>query len=1194
MSQLLSFAGFELRYHLRRPLTYVFMAAMFFFGFLYAVSDAVNVSGVGGRIVINSPFILTQVISILSLAGLIFTSAISGTAILRDFEMKTHELLFTTRLGKPSFVLGRFLGAYIVTVLVLSCVALGIGAAMYWPWTAADRIGPGGLVHYLWPLLVYVVPNTLLACALFFAVGIVTRSFIAVYVQGIVLFMGWQIAANLLSDIDNEARAALLDPFGIIATNTIQRTWSVVEKNTLDIPLSGLLLQNRLLWVAGGLLVLGLAFWRFRMQAFTNSRGARRRRAAAGDADVAPRITDLNLPRAAPRPGGPGLAGLRSLVGLYFRDITRDRAFYAIVAVGMANTIINAFYADVLFGTTIYPVTYAMIEIISSFQLFFLILIALYAGELVWRERSLRCDQIQGATPVSTTQVFVAKIISLVLVHALLLAMLIGVGVATQALRGYFNFELDVYFGFLYGFFLPDLILVTLLAFFLHVLVDQKFLGNALVVVYYIYTIVSSALGLEHRLYNYSQAPTPTYSAMNGYGPNVDMFFWLIAYYFAFAMVLMALARLLLVRGNVAGWRARLRVARGRLGPAWFAFAGLALVAWLGLGGFIFYNTNVLNTYRTSDAGEALQAEYERGYKQYEELPQPRITAVAVAAQLYPERGHMAAKGSYTLVNRHEVAIERVHVRTRDVLTIHELAFDRASELEHEDPRLRYQIYRLAEPLRPGETMTLRFDLAYDRVGFPNAGRLTAFVANGTFFNNTDVFPGIGYTAQGELADDDKRKEQGLPPRERMPSIDDEDARKNTYIASDADWIDFSSSVCTAPDQIALAPGYLEREWEQDGRRCFAYKMDAKILPFYSFMSARYEVLRDRWNDVNIEIYYQPGHEYNLARMVEGVKKSLDYYTTNFSPYQHRQVRILEFPRYARFAQAFPNTIPFSESIGFIARVDPNSPTDLDYPFYVTAHEVAHQWWAHQVIGANVQGSTMLSESLSQYSALMVMEKEVGRDKMKRFLAYELQSYLRGRGNERKKELPLMLVEDQPYIHYNKGSLVLYALRDYIGEDTLNSALRRYVQQVAFQQPPFTTSKDLIKILREVTPPEHAHLIVDMFETITLFENRVVSASVREKDGKYVVSVELAARKLRSDEQGVEAEVPLADDIEVGVFAEPAPGDELGVPLYIKRHRFDQATTTLELVVDQPPRRVGIDPYNKLIDRNPRDNLSPL
>jgi ABC-2 type transport system permease protein len=1190
VNQLLSFAGFELRYHLRRPLTYVFMATMFFFAFLFGTTDVIRIGGVGGKIALNSPWALSTVIMILTLVGMIVTPAISGTAVLRDFELKTHELLFTTRLSKPSFVLGRFLGAYLVSVLVYSCAALGIAAAMLWPWLDPEKLGPGGLANYLWPLVVYVLPNTLIACALFFAVGILTRSFVAVAVQGVVLFVGYSTAQSLLSDLENKHLAALLDPFGLNATRALQESWTVVEKNTLLTPLQGLLLENRLLWIGVALLVLGLAYRMFRMEAFLGGR-RKRQKPAAPEPASAPRH-DLVLPQVTLRLRP--LAELRSLVGLYYRGITSGLPYRALVGVGMIFTVAVALDADVIYGTTTYPVTYAMIEVISSFGLFFLIITAFYSGELVWRDRSLHSDQILDATPVSSTRVFAAKILSLLLAQAVLLLALIAVGVALQAVKGYYHFELDVYFGYLFGIVFPGLILTTLLAFFLQVLVDNKYLGIALVVCSNIFLIAMGAWGLEHRLYGFGNLPNITYSAMNGYGPDLGAFAWFFAYYFAWAIVLMAIARLLLVRGTVAGLRARLRAARARLTPTWFAFAGLALAAWVGLGVFIHHNTNVLNVFRSRDASDALQAEFERDYKQHEKLPQPRIVAVEVHVDLYPERGHMRAKGSYKLVNKHAVDVAELHLRIAEPVTIHSLELDRPTTIVSDDKRLRYQIRKLATPMRPGETATLNFDVGYEREGFGNNGRSTSIVANGSFFNNAELLPGIGYNRGFELADDDRRKEQGLPLRERTLAIDDPEGLKNTYIASDADWIDFAASVCTSPDQIAIAPGYLQREWEADGRRCFAYQMDNKILPFFSFMSARYAVLRDTWKDVNIEIYYQPGHEYNLARMVDAVKKSLDYFTSNFSPYQHRQVRILEFPRYASFAQAFPNTIPFSESIGFIARVRPGDPDDLDYPFYVTAHEVAHQWWAHQVIGADVQGSTMMSESLSQYSALMVMEREYGRDKMKKFLAYELRSYLRGRSGETKKELPIALAEDQGYIHYNKGSLVFYALREYLGEDVLNAALAHYIKQVAFQPPPFTTSKDLVAILREATPPAKRHIIEDLLETITLFDNKVSDASVDEKDGKFTVKLTLAARKLRADELGVETEIPLGDDIEVGIYAAPGEGETVGKPLYLQYHHITQAETILELTVDERPARAGIDPANKLIDRNPDDNTRSL
>ena len=1189
MNQLLSFAGFELRYHLRRPLTYVFMATMFFFAFLFGVTDLIGIGGVGGKIALNSPWALNSILMILTLVGMIVTPAISGTAVLRDFELKTHELLFTTRLSKPSFVLGRVLGAYLVTVLIYSASALGIAAAMLWPWIDAEKLGPGGLANYLWPIIVYVLPNALIACALFFAVGILTRSFVAVAIQGVVLFVGYSTAQSLLGDLENKTLAALLDPFGLNATRAVQESWTVIEKNSLLVPVQGLLLQNRLLWCGFAVLVLGLAYRLFRMQAML---GGRRRGKPEPVVVAPPARSDLVLPPVTLRPRA--LAELRTLIGLYYRGITSGLPFRALVGVGMIFTVAVALDADTIYGTTTYPVTYAMVDVISSFGLFYLIITAFYSGELVWRDRSLRSDQIQGATPVASTSVFAAKVVGLLLAHAVLMLALIAVGVAIQAIKGYTNFELDVYFGLLFGSTFPGLLLTTLLAFFLQVLVNNKYAGIGLVVCSYIFLIAMGAWGLDHRLYGFGRLPDITYSAMNGYGPNVGAYAWFFAYYFAWAMFLMALARLLLVRGTDAGWRARLRAARGRLTPAWYAFAGLALAAWIGLGAFIHHNTNVLNVYRNRDANDALQAEFERSYKQYEKLPQPRIVAAKVHVDLYPERGHMRAKGTFSLVNRNTVDVTELHLRIGEALTVHSLEPGLPGELISDDPRFRYQIYRLAAPMRPGEAATLRFDVGYEREGFGNDGRTTSIVENGSFFNNAEMLPGIGYSRAYELEDDDRRKEQGLPLRERALAIDDPEGLKNTYIASDADWIDFEASVCTAPDQIAIAPGYLQREWEQDGRRCFEYKMDSKILPFFSFLSARYAVLRDKWKDVDIEIYYQPGHEYNLARMVDAVKKSLDYFTTNFSPYQHRQLRILEFPRYASFAQAFPNTVPFSESIGFIARVRPGDPDDIDYPFYVTSHEVAHQWWAHQVIGADVQGSTMMSESLSQYSALMVMEREYGREKMKKFLAYELRSYLRGRASERKKELPISRGENQQYIHYNKGSLVFYALREYLGEDVLNAALARYIRQVANQPPPFTTSNDLIAILREATPPEKRHIIEDLLETITLFDNKVLEASVAEQDGKFVVKLKLGARKLRADELGIETDIPVGDDIEVGIFAAPEPGAVLGKPLYLKYHHITSAETELEITVDERPVRAGIDPSNKLIDRKPDDNTQAL
>jgi aminopeptidase N len=365
--------------------------------------------------------------------------------------------------------------------------------------------------------------------------------------------------------------------------------------------------------------------------------------------------------------------------------------------------------------------------------------------------------------------------------------------------------------------------------------------------------------------------------------------------------------------------------------------------------------------------------------------------------------------------------------------------------------------------------------------------------------------------------------------------------------------------------------------------------MDAPILNFYAFQSGRYAVRRDRWNDVAIEVWHHPGHEFNLDRMVAATKDGLDYFTRAFGPYQHRQFRIVEFPRYQAFAQSFPNTIPYSEGIGFIARVRDDDPDDIDYPYYVTAHELAHQWWAHQVIGANVQGETMLVESLAQYSALMVMKRKVGDARMRRFLRYELDRYLLGRSTEQKKELPLARVENQDYIHYRKGSLVMYALQDYLGEEALNRAIRAFRDEWAFRGPPYPTTLDLLKHVRAATPAHLQKTVDDLFESITLYENRAASATAKAlPDGRYEVSVEVLAKKLRADELGRETEVPLDDWIDVGVL------DADGNALAVEKLHIDAPSTRLAFVVDRKPAQAGIDPFNKLIDRRPKDNTLPV
>jgi ABC-2 type transport system permease protein len=293
----------------------------------------------------------------------------------------------------------------------------------------------------------------------------------------------------------------------------------------------------------------------------------------------------------------------------------------------------------------------------------------------------------------------------------------------------------------------------------------------------------------------------------------------------------------------------------------------------------------------------------------------------------------------------------------------------------------------------------------------------------------------------------------------------------------------------------------------------------------------------------------------------------------------------------ASFAQAFPGTMPYSEGIGFIANLKDTDSIDMVY--YVVAHEMAHQWWAHQVIGANMEGATILSETLAQYSALMVMEREFGRDHMRRFLKYEMDGYLKGRGGETRHEKPLIRVSaDQTYVHYQKGSVAMYYLREMVGEQTINAALRSLLQTFGYADPPYPTSIDLIDALKQEISPDMHYLITDLFEQVTLYDNRTLTAEYRQlSDGDYEVVLTVACRKLRVDDEQEEIEVAMDDWIEIGAFAAPEKGRKIGELLHRQRVRVKSGEQEFRFQVQQPPHTAGVDPLYLMIDRVPEDNM---
>ena len=1185
---------FELRQQFGNPVFWIVVAVFALLGFGASSSDAVQIGGGVGNTLRNAPMVIVALLnSFAAFSMLLVTIFVAGGA-LRDFDNRSAELFFATPMKKRDYLLGRFGGGFVACVVVVFGAALGMLAGYFMPWVDAARIGPHSPAPYLWSLVVLLLPNLLFVAAMLFCLAVATRSMLATYI-GVVAFFALSTTTSVLTaDLDTQWIGALLDPFGAQALDVATRYWSTSERNTQLPPIDGVLLLNRTLWTGVSIGLMWLAYRLFR----TDREGLKlwrrkARRSASGGAASPAATPSVALPKVTLHTGvGAQLRQFLHLAWFDAKGVLSGGPLLIMLVIALFFLVVTLIFGDLMYGTALYPTTSRMTGMIQgSYALFLVIIVTFYAGELVWRERSGRIAEVTDAYPNADWIALAAKMVALVaVIFAFNLTGIAGT-IVNQMVRGYAHFE--------FGLYLREALLNTysfglmaVLAMFFQVISNNKFVGYLLMVVYLVLRAVLGMLHLEDNLYRPFGSPGLPWSDMNGYGHFWIGWAWFRAYWSVFAAMLLLAAGMFWVRGRRERWRERLSEARRRyLRPLPITASAVLLPAFLGLGGFIYYNTHVLNEFVPGDEQMDRQAEYEKAYRQYKDLKQPRITALRADVDIFPQTRNVAVRGHYRIINPHAEPIAELHLsvpQDRSHWSLDQLDFGPAERVQH-DGRLGYSIYRLATPMAPGEERDFDWELAFEPQGFGNGRGQTQVVENGTFINNFG-FPGFGYQEDAQLVDRNERRKRDLGEVPRMAKIDDEGAHANHYLSNDADWIEFETTVSTSADQVALAPGYLQREWTENGRRYFHYKMDAPMLPFAAWLSARWAVKKSDWNGMPIEVYHDPRHSWNVDRMIEASKKSFDYFNANFTPYQHRQFRILEFPGYSTFAQAFANTIPYSEGIGFIA--DLRNQDAIDYVFYVTAHEAAHQWWAHQVIGADVQGSTVLSESLAQYSALMVMEQEYGPRKMRKFLKYELDNYLRNRITERREELPLALVENQQYIHYNKGSLVWYALRDAIGEDRLNAILKRFLQDKGFQRAPYTDTRELLAYLREGTDPKFHPLIADLFEKIVFFDNRVVSASARKReDGKYAVTLALHSAKLEAAGKGEEKDIALGDEIDIGVFARPESGKEADeTVLHLAKHRISGKDTTIELVVDGVPFDAGIDPYNKLIDRVPGDN----
>ncbi len=1191
---------FELHYRLKRPATWIYFALGIGLAILFAALQRSSTAEF-----VNSPTKITNVMTAISVISIFFYAAIMGVPIYRDHDHKTAQTYFTFPITQKSYVLGRFLGSFSIATLlnvgIVIGVMMGFGIGDFLERPDYGTYTNYNLSSYLLPFIFILQINALLVGSLFFSLMAFFKKMPIIYLGGICLFLLNTLSESLLGNLDNQWMSIYLDPFGGEAFSFIKKYWSIAELNSNQLPIYGKFLLNRLLWLAIGLLFFLITLFKFNYKKFLVS-GKKEKKTDSGpyQRSLVTSVTQF-FSKSTER------QKLWSLSKIEFLSIVKDPVFIILLTIGIIISLVTIFLANETYGTPNLPLTrYVALFASGGISLFSAIILIIYSGEAVHRTRKNKTFVFYDALPISDSSLYFSKIIALCGISIILALTNIIVGMLFQTFNGYFIYELDMYFIYNFVILFPGLIMTVLLAFFIHVLVNNKFLGHFIVILLYVGLPLLVTFGFKSNnpLLVFGQ-PTPFFiSDLNSFGHYLTGITWLNLYWTLFTAILMMIGKVFWTRGFFSSVKERLSLAKERFDSYTILATITIILIFASVTGYSYYNLKIVNTIQDGNYAQKVDADAEKKYAKYIGKEHPIVTDLKAYIDVFPKERDLKARGEFKIFNPHEKAIDTLLLEVQypgQHFTLKKVMYN-GQEIAPtlSDSVYRMYFYKLPNALQPQQKASLVIEVTAETKGFANA-RETQVLYNGSFFNSS-IFPRFHY--ERSLIDNGVRIKNGLEKLDYLyPPRTDSTALKKNLFNEDANYINFEAVVSTAIDQTALAPGKLMKEWQENDRAYFHYQLESQTDLFFNVVSARYDIEKSSWTapsgkKVAIEIYHSPKHKRNLDYFIHGAKVALDYCSKNFYEYPNSVLRIVEFPGHSTFAQSFATTIPYSEDFGFVANFD--KAEDFNYAFRVTAHEVAHQWWGHIVTPSKTSGANIISETLAEYTSLMTMKHEYGENGIKNFLKYSLDDYLRSRALSFKPERSLLNVEYGPHIWYRKGSMIMYELQDLIGEDRMNQALKNFLNEYKhFEKGVYPTSENLFDAIYSITPDSLKYSVEDGFKKIVMYENRVVSGTSKKLDnGRYETTFTVDTRKIYYDKEGKEERT---DDkpnyIEIGLFGEDITSEEdvpLKNPYYLERKWLQPGENTFTIVTDQKPVKAGVDPYNKLIDRNSNDNLKAI
>jgi len=1089
---------------LRRPMVWTLLALVLLMtwgiseGFVQVALGSGDASVGGKKAFLTSEFAVTQIMTVFTFSiYTFFVAAAAGLSVIRDDEARALEVLLSTPLQPTEYAWGKFAGVILAFLVVLGLnVTFLIFFLSVLP--NADMLetrGPFSVANYLVPTLLFGAPTVLFIAGLAFGVGTGTRRPILVFAAPIALlmlaaFFLWSWSPTWLSESMNRV-LMFADPGG---ARWLSETYLEVDRgaafyNTEPVRADTLLVANRAFWLAMGVIVAWLGVRRFaRTARAAHVVGASQVRAAL----AAPAMSD------APRPASTAtLATLgmsRQALGAWAtalgaaraegRELASRAGLYLFVPLILLQVIGNSVTAVGAFDT---PLLLTPGQLAASqaqmMAVYVTLLLAFYGVESMERERSTRLNAIQDTLPIQTGALLVGKAMALGIVWLVVALAAVIASAILILVQGKVPFSLTP-FALLWGL----LFLPTFLAFTTFVFASWSLTRSR----YGTYAITLGAIGVTTWALITGRLTWLTNWAL-WTGVN-----WTDIGPLEFDRDALLLNRLLWLSLAVAFWRFAVR---------WYPRTERDILSVVGM----WSGRGLLRTVRNAapwlavpvvtaslllrlvaagpdgGAAEQLGKDYwKKNLATWRDAPFPWLKEADIDLTLEPEERRYSVRGSYLLQNHRDTTLRTLGITVGRWTN---LRWTADGDSIAPDTTTYLRVFRLARALGPGDSVRIGFSYEGD-VSSPTEGSGSAgefIVPSAVVMTNFSPrwFPYVGYV-EGIGSNEDNSFEPRQYP-------DDWYVGNTPALFGSERPMRVRTRMTVPEDFVANGVGELVGDSVHEGRRTVTWVTDEPVMAF-NVVAGRFDVARGE----GTALFHHPAHRFNVEEMVVALNSARRWYGEWFGAYPWKLLKISEFPALAGYAQGFPTNISFSEGIGFLTKSDPRT----NLAFMVTAHEIAHQWWGNMLQPARGPGANILSEGMSHFSTLLLLEEvkgfRAGWETRKRFET----RWAEGRRADAERKLYLVdgSKEGDQVVLYEKSGWTFWMLAELLGRANTLAGLKAFIA-IYRGNNDHPALQDLTTYLRAYAPDtaRYDEFVRQWFDTVSTLEYTVPEATVRKE-----------------------------------------------------------------------------------------------